>query len=69
MSELLFYSTVPFAVEELSGTVTIVDDLTKYDRLVYEFEAVVTNDRNVSITTNVTIHVVDPQDQTNVIMK
>lgn len=60
---------MPFAVEEISGTVTVIDDLSKYDRTLYDFEAVATNDRNITLVTNVTVHVVDLQDQTNFLMK
>ncbi|KRT84259.1 Cadherin, partial [Oryctes borbonicus] len=49
---------VPFAVEEKSGTITVVDDLSKYDRILYDFEAIVTDDDIISSVTNVTIHVV-----------
>lgn len=53
----------------MSGTVTVIEDLSKFERTEYDFEAVVTNDYNMTLVTNVTIHVVDPQDQTNVLMK
>ncbi len=50
---------VPFAVEEKTGTISVVDDVNKYDRLVYNFEAVATNDVSMSLSTNVTIHVAE----------
>lgn len=53
---------MPFAVEEKSGTITVVDELTKYDRILYDFEAVVTDDDTISLVTNVTINVVDFDD-------
>lgn len=49
---------VPFAVEERSGTITVVDEMNHYDRLLYDFEAVVTDDSDITLITNVTIHVV-----------
>lgn len=61
--------SVPFAVEERTGTITVVDDLENYNRLAYDFEAVVTNERELSLVTNVTIHVVGPEDETSVMMK
>ncbi|KAK9754964.1 Cadherin domain [Popillia japonica] len=53
---------VPFAVEEKSGTITVVDDLSKYDRILYDFEAVVTDENTIALVTNATIHVVDFDD-------
>jgi hypothetical protein len=61
--------SVPFAVEERSGTITVVDSLENYNRQNYDFEAVVTNEREMSLVTNVTIHIVDPKDQTTILMK
>lgn len=55
---------VPFAIEERSGVITVVDELKKFERSLYDFEAVVADEREVNIVTNVTIHVVDPQDVT-----
>lgn len=49
---------VPFAVEEHSGTITVVDEMTKYDRILYDFEAVVSDEEAITLITNVTIHVV-----------
>lgn len=57
-----FEITVPFAVEEKSGTITVVDDLSKYDRILYDFEAVVTDENTIALVTNATIHVVDFDD-------
>lgn len=50
---------VPFAVEEKSGTISVVDEMNRFDRNVYNFEATATNDKSLSLSTNVTIHVVD----------
>lgn len=68
---LLYFNLfiVPFAVEEKSGTITVVDDLKKFNRENYDFEAVVTNEKDLSLVTNVTIHVVDPQDEKTILMK
>ncbi|XP_075211152.1 cadherin 89D [Lycorma delicatula] len=49
---------VPFAVEERSGTITVIDSMTKYERIIYDFEAVVTDEKSITLVTNVTIHVV-----------
>ena len=54
----LFWFIVPFAVEEKTGTVSVVDKLSKYKRIVYEFEAIVLDDDEATLVTNVTIHVV-----------
>lgn len=54
----IFVVAVPFAVEERSGTITVVDEMNHYDRLLYDFEAVVTDDSDITLITNVTIHVV-----------
>jgi hypothetical protein len=51
--------TVPFAVEERSGTITVVDDISKFEHPLYDFEAVVTGGQDLTLVTNVTIHVVD----------
>lgn len=50
---------VPFAIEERTGIIAVVDELMKYSRNLFEFEAYVTDSRN-TLTTNVSIHVVDP---------
>jgi len=49
---------VPFAVEEKTGTISVVEVISNYDRTDYEFEAVATDNRNLIISTNVTIHIV-----------
>ncbi|KAK2588583.1 hypothetical protein KPH14_006357 [Odynerus spinipes] len=54
---------VPFAVEERSGTITVVEEIERYDRSTYEFEGVVTDERDLTLITNVSIHVVDPNDE------
>lgn len=51
--------TVPFAVEEKSGTISVVDEVNKFDRPIYNFEAIATNDKSLSLSTNVTIHVAE----------
>lgn len=53
-----FLISVPFAVEERSGTITVIDSMTKYERIIYDFEAVVTDEKSITLVTNVTIHVV-----------
>ncbi|CAG0897539.1 unnamed protein product [Darwinula stevensoni] len=53
---------VPFAVEERSGIIAIWDDLEKYGRLHYFFQAIV-SDGNHTVTTNTTIHLVLPEDK------
>lgn len=63
------FSVVPFAVEERSGVITVVDDLTRYERPIYDFEAVVSDDSDLTLVTNVTVHVVDPQDERGILMK
>ncbi|XP_059611787.1 cadherin-89D [Phlebotomus argentipes] len=77
---------VPFAVEERSGTVTVIRDLEDFSRNIYEFEAVATHvmtssgevieidegviseSKNVLVT-NVTIHVVSPDDEKGILMR
>ena len=53
------YVAVPFAVEERSGTITVVDDISKFEHPLYDFEALVTDGQDLTLVTNVTIHVVD----------
>lgn len=47
----------------------MVDELKKFDRNLYDFEAVVTDEREVNIVTNVTINVVDPQDASKSLLR
>ena len=54
---------VPFAIEERSGVITVVRELSHFSRANYEFETVVT-DGHFTLVTNVTIHLVDPEDPT-----
>ncbi|XP_065213230.1 cadherin-89D isoform X2 [Planococcus citri] len=54
-----YHEGVPFAVEERSGTISVVDEMNKFDRTVYNFEAVATNDKSLSLSANVTVHVVE----------
>ncbi|XP_026669009.1 cadherin-89D isoform X2 [Ceratina calcarata] len=60
---------VPFAVEERSGTITVVDEIETFDRSTYDFEAVVTDERELMLITNVSIHVVDPNDERGIFTK
>ncbi|XP_043259305.1 cadherin-89D [Colletes gigas] len=60
---------VPFAVEERSGTITVVDEIERFDRSTFDFEAVVTDDRELMLITNVSIHVVDPNDERGIFTK
>lgn len=65
-----FSLTVPFAVEERSGVITVVDELTKYDRPMFDFEAVAMQENaNLTITTNATVHVVDVNDERGILLK
>jgi hypothetical protein len=57
----IYASVVPFAIEERTGIIAVVDELVKYPRHHYEFEAYVTDSRH-TLTTNLSIHVVDPVD-------
>lgn len=59
LTNCMAYVAVPFAVEERSGTITVVDDISKFEHLLYDFEAVVTGGQDLTLVTNVTIHVVD----------
>jgi len=59
LTSCMSYVAVPFAVEERSGTITVVDDISKFEHPLYDFEAVVTAGRDLTLVTNVTIHVVD----------
>lgn len=61
--------SVPFAVEERSGTITVVDEIERYERSTYEFEGVVTDERDITLITNVSIHVVDPNDERGALTK
>ncbi|OAD62651.1 Cadherin-89D [Eufriesea mexicana] len=60
---------VPFAVEERSGTITVVEEIEKYDRSTYDFEAIVTDERELMLITNVSIHVVHPDDERGIFTK
>ena len=61
---------MPFAVEERSGVITVVDELTKYNRPMYDFEAVaIQENANLSISTNATVHVVDVNDERGVLLR
>lgn len=56
-------------MEERSGTITVVDDLTNYDRYVYDFEGMATLTKDINLITNVTIHVVELKDEASIQMK
>ena len=56
-------------MEERSGVITVVDELKKFDRALYDFEALVTDEKDLTLVTNVTIHVVDPEDQSRPIIR
>ncbi|XP_055381122.1 cadherin-89D [Condylostylus longicornis] len=60
---------VPFAIEERSGIVTVIRDLEDFDRNVYYFEAGVISDSEDVLVTNVTIHVVGPNDDRGILMR
>lgn len=52
--------SVPFAIEQSSGTITVVDQVTKYEQMLFDFEAVVTDQHGLRLKTNVTIQVEHP---------
>ncbi|XP_057327714.1 cadherin-89D isoform X4 [Microplitis mediator] len=60
---------VPFAVEEQTGTITVIDEIERYQRKSYEFEGVVSNDKDLTLVTNVSINVVDPNDNRELFTK
>lgn len=60
---------MPFAVEERSGVITVVDELKKFDRSLYDFEALVTDEKDLTLVTNVTIHVVDPEENNRPVIR
>ncbi|KAJ2939033.1 hypothetical protein O0L34_g19014 [Tuta absoluta] len=61
---------VPFAVEEKSGVITVIDELTNYNRPIYDFEAVaIQENSNITLSTNATVHVVDVNDERGVLLK
>lgn len=47
----------------------MVNDLNKFDRHLYDFEAVVTDDKNLTLVTNVTIHIVGPDEELAHVMR
>lgn len=61
--------SVPFAVEERSGTISVVEEIERFNRFVYDFEAIVTDERDLTLITNVSIHVVDPNDDRGIFTK
>lgn len=56
-------------MEEQSGTITVIDDIERYVRRSYDFEAVVTNEKDLTLVTNVSVHVVDPNDKRDSFIK
>lgn len=56
-------------MEERSGTITVVEEIERFDRLTYDFEAIVTDERDLMLITNVSIHVVDPNDERGIFTK
>ncbi|XP_066903672.1 cadherin-89D isoform X2 [Halyomorpha halys] len=54
-----YHEGVPFAIEERSGVITVVDEISKYENSLYDFEAVVTDEKRMTLVTNVTIHIVE----------
>ncbi|XP_018361835.1 PREDICTED: cadherin-89D isoform X2 [Trachymyrmex cornetzi] len=60
---------VPFAVEERSGTITVVEEIERFDHSIYDFEAIVSDERELTLITNVSIHVVDPNDNRGIFTK
>ncbi|CAD6233777.1 GSCOCG00007273001-RA-CDS [Cotesia congregata] len=64
-----YHEGVPFAVEEQTGTITVIDEIERYPRKSYEFEGVVTNDKDLTLITNVSINVVDPNDNRELFTK
>ncbi|XP_018054160.1 PREDICTED: cadherin-89D [Atta colombica] len=60
---------VPFAVEERSGTITVVEEIERFDRSIYDFEAIISDERELTLITNVSIHVVDPNDNRSIFTK
>lgn len=61
--------SVPFAVEERSGTITVVEEIERFARSTYDFEAIVSDERELTLITNVSIHVVDPDDDGSIFTK
>lgn len=47
----------------------MVDEIEQFDRSTYDFEAVVTDERELMLITNVSIHVVDPNDERGIFTK
>ncbi|XP_044003046.1 cadherin-89D isoform X2 [Aphidius gifuensis] len=60
---------VPFAVEEQTGTITVIDKIENYVKKLFDFEAVVTNERDLMLVTNVSIHVVNPNENRDLFIK
>lgn len=62
LGQVLIYFThyfafpVPFAIEETSGIVSVIEPLEDYNRQDYQFETVVT-DGHASLVTNLSVHV------------
>lgn len=57
-------------MEERSGVITVIDELSNFDRPMYDFEAVaIQENANLTIVTNATIHIVDVNDERGVLLK
>ena len=56
-------------MEERSGTITVVEEIERFDRSIYDFEAIVSDERELTLITNVSIHVVDPNDNRSIFTK
>lgn len=57
-------------MEERSGVITVIDELSKYSRPIFDFEAVaIQENANITILTNATVHVVDVNDERGVLLK
>lgn len=68
--QIIFLFLVPFAVEEKSGVITVIDELSKFNRPMYDFEAVAVQESlNLTIATNATVHVVDVNDERGVLLR
>lgn len=62
--------SVPFAVEERSGVITVIDELSKFHQPIFDFEAVAVQESlNMTISTNATVHIVDVNDERGVLLK
>lgn len=56
-------------MEEATGTITVIDKIENYIKKLFDFEAVVTNERDLMLVTNVSIHVVNPNENRDLFIK